>query len=127
MMTDAERQTMRDSVCGMPLEQAAALPIFDDVRGTVTSGMPAERYFAITYGAVVGARQQTADEAKADAAYDQMVKDLNVGHRAAPDAPSLPEFASDGRPMAQLADYERAREEMIHSQSSAWKGAIYYR
>lgn len=53
MMTDAEKQTMRDSVRGMPLAQAAALPIFDDVRGLWTRGMKAEEYFAMTAGAVV--------------------------------------------------------------------------
>ena len=52
-MTDAEMKAMRDSVRGMPLEQAAALPIFDNVRGSWTSGMPAEQYFAIVNGAIV--------------------------------------------------------------------------
>jgi len=51
MMTDAERHTMRDSVRGMPLYQAEKLPIYDDVRGRVMSGMPAERYCALIDGA----------------------------------------------------------------------------
>jgi hypothetical protein len=61
----------------MALDQAAALPIYDDVRGTWTSGMPSEQYFALLNGAVVPERQQSADAAKAEAAYDQMVADLN--------------------------------------------------
>ncbi|WP_164901890.1 DUF2213 domain-containing protein [Neorhizobium lilium] len=83
MMTDGEKQTMRDSVCGMPLDQAAALPIYDDVRGMVMSGMPAEQYCAIGHGAVVGQRQMGDAEAKAEAAYDQMVSDLSSAHRQA--------------------------------------------
>lgn len=77
MMTDAERQTMRESVKGMALDQAAALPIYNDVRGNWTGGMPSEQYFAIVNGAVVPPRQISDAEAKADAAYDQMVADLN--------------------------------------------------
>ena len=77
MMTDAERQTMKDSGKGMPLDQAAALPLYDGVRGVVTSGMPAERYFAILDGADVGTPKVSDAEAKSMAAYDQMVADLN--------------------------------------------------
>lgn len=81
VMTDAERQTMKDSVKGMPLDQAAALPLYDGVRGVVTSGMPAERYFAILDGADVGAPKVSDAEAKSMAAYDQMVADLNGSWR----------------------------------------------
>lgn len=51
-MTDAQRQAMRDSVKEMPLHQAAALPIYDNVRGGVAGGMPAEEWFALQDGAV---------------------------------------------------------------------------
>ncbi|PZU74992.1 MAG: hypothetical protein DI546_09460 [Rhizobium sp.] len=81
MMTDAERQTMKDSVKGMTLDQAAALPLYDGVRGAITSGMPAERYFAIIDGAKVEAPKVTDDEARSMAAYDQMVADLNGSWR----------------------------------------------
>jgi hypothetical protein len=81
IMTDAERKTMKDSVLGMPLAQAAALPIYDGVRGYIMSGMPAEQYSAICDGADTGPRQISDAEAKADAAYDQMVADLNGSWR----------------------------------------------
>jgi len=123
LMTDAEKQTMRDSVRGMPLDQAAALPIYDDVRGLTTSGMPSERYFAILNGAIVPERQPTADEARSQAAYDQMVHDLNKHHRDNDNRQAdAPQFARDGRPMSQLADRERAREDMIYRQANAWRG-----
>jgi hypothetical protein len=80
-MTDAEKQTMRDSVLGMPLDQAAALPIYDDVRGLMVSGMAAERYFAICNGAIASPDQPTADEVAANTAYDSMVADLNGAWR----------------------------------------------
>ncbi|TPK42631.1 MULTISPECIES: hypothetical protein [unclassified Mesorhizobium] len=51
MMTDAEKRTMKDSVKGMPLHQAAALPIYDGVRGSIASGRPAEEYYALVDGA----------------------------------------------------------------------------
>lgn len=78
MMTDAERQSMRDSVKGMPLAQAAALPIYSNLRGCFSAGMPAEEYSALCDGAIAVPRQITDAEAKADAAYDQMVADLNT-------------------------------------------------
>jgi len=70
-------------VHGMPLSQAAALPLYDDVRGSVTSGMPAERYFALVDGAVVDETPELQRmKAQRDAAYDQMVADLSNAHRA---------------------------------------------
>ena len=47
------KDNVRDSVRGMPLYQAAALPIYDDVRGSVMSGHPAPDYLAICHGASV--------------------------------------------------------------------------
>jgi len=82
MMTDAEKQTMRNSIPGMPLKEAAALPIFNDVRGLVQCGMPAEEYFAITAGAVVNANEITVDARAADEAYRKMCDDLATAHRA---------------------------------------------
>lgn len=80
VLSDAEAQTMRDSVQGMPLDQAAALPIYDDVRGRMMSGMPAERYCALVNGAVPAAPAMTADQARGAAAYDQMAHDLTTAH-----------------------------------------------
>lgn len=81
MMTDAEQRAMKDSVKGMSLDQAATLPIYDNVRGLMTSGMPAEKYFAILDGATAGKPQISDEEAKADAAYGQMVADMNGAWR----------------------------------------------
>ncbi len=81
MMTDAERKTMKDSVLGMPLAEAAALPIYDGVRGHFMSGMPAEQYSAICDGAIVPPHQPTANEVAATTAYDSMVADLNGAWR----------------------------------------------
>lgn len=53
MMSDSARMMTRDHVRGMPLDQAAALPLYDNVRGSVISGMAAERYAALMDGAVV--------------------------------------------------------------------------
>lgn len=80
-MTDADRQAMRDTVRGMPLAQAAALPLYDGVRGVVTSGMPAEQYYAILDGASVGERHKAADEIACDQAYAKMVADMANAHR----------------------------------------------
>jgi hypothetical protein len=78
-MTDAEKQAMRDSVYGMPYDKAAELPLFDDVRGGTISGMPAEQYFALSYGA--SPATPTDDAVKAAAAYDQMVHDMANAHK----------------------------------------------
>lgn len=52
MLSDSEKRNMRDSVRGMPLHRAAALPIYDGVRGTFAAGRPAEQYYALVDGAV---------------------------------------------------------------------------
>jgi hypothetical protein len=81
MMTDAERQVMKDSVKSMSLDEASALPLYDGVRGLMASGMPAEKYYAIIDGATVEAPKLTDAEAKSMAAYNQMVADLNGAWR----------------------------------------------
>lgn len=75
-MTDAEKRAMRDSVQGMALKDAAALPIFDDVRGHWVSGMPAEEYYAITAGARVEARPVSDAERASTEAHQKMCDDL---------------------------------------------------
>lgn len=82
MMTDAEQRAMYDSVKGMPLADAMALPIFDGIRGSIVSGMEAERYYAIINGASVADRQKTADEIACDQAYAKMVADMANAHRS---------------------------------------------
>ncbi len=79
MMTDAERQTMRDSVKGMPLSQAAALPIYDAVRGSVMSGRPAQEHYALIDGAEP---DRTAAQDRADAYRDGYVDRLSTAWRA---------------------------------------------
>ncbi|MBB5041893.1 DUF2213 domain-containing protein [Shinella fusca] len=78
---DAERRAMRDSVKGMPLTDAMALPLYDDIRGVIVSGMPAERYYAILDGANVGEHRRSAEEIACDQAYTKMVADLNKAYR----------------------------------------------
>ncbi|CDZ60463.1 Hypothetical protein NGAL_HAMBI2605_10330 [Neorhizobium galegae bv. orientalis] len=133
MMTDAEKQSMRDSVRGMPLYLAAKLSIYDSVRGTVTSGMPAEQYYALLDGADASRRHEPTEEnvrmlGDQLAARREYAHELNNRWRGSDAQPNndnrpspLPNFARDGRPMSDLADHERAREEMIHRQTNAWK------
>lgn len=80
-MTDAEVQTMRDSVRGMPMAQAAALPIYDDFRGFYSQGMPGNELQALYDGALPQERQQTAEQARAEATRDQMIHEMTHGHR----------------------------------------------
>ncbi|WP_333900432.1 hypothetical protein [Agrobacterium pusense] len=112
MMTDSDRQVMKDSVRGMPLSKAAALPIYDNVRGLVTSGMPAERYFAILDGATVTAEEPLTAQIQAQAAYDHMVHRLGDAHRSATNDNKVEhrQFARDGRAMTTLTDREKADE-----------------
>lgn len=130
-MTDAEKQTMRDSVRGMPLAQATALPIFDDIRGVWHRGMKAEEYFAITAGAVVDANELTGDAKACDEAYRKMCADMNTAYhdRRGLDlgdqktADTAPRLARDGRPLSALSDRERADEAYLdHCDSlNSWR------
>lgn len=124
MMTDTEVRTMRDSVHGMPIGKAASLPIYDNVRGGVMSGMAAERYCAMVDGADVSDGEYTADMARRDAAHDHMTDKLRNAWKHDPvndNRFSAPQFARDGRPMSELSESDRAREEMIARQSGAWR------
>jgi len=113
MMTDSQRQAMKDSVRGMPLSRAAALPIYDGVRGCTMSGMPAERYCAIIDGAIVTDEDTNSPEKiKAQAAYDHMVRGLNEAHRSPTNDNKAEnrQFARDGRAISTLTDREKADE-----------------
>ncbi|MCC2612630.1 hypothetical protein [Neorhizobium petrolearium] len=124
MMTDSEKQAMRDSVRGMPLSQAKDLPIYDAFKGFWNGGMPANELQAICDGAIVEPREMTADEARVEAARDHMVEQMANAHRAPVNDNKTPgqPFARDGRPMSQLADHERAHEQMVRDMGNAWKG-----
>ncbi|MFK0339193.1 hypothetical protein ACIQT7_18145 [Agrobacterium deltaense] len=112
MMTDSEKQAMKDSVRGMPLSKASALPIYDGVRGLMASGMPAEKYYAIIDGAVATAEQPSPEQIQDQAAYDHMVHRLNDAHRPAANNNRVDhrQFARDGRSMSALTDREKADE-----------------
>lgn len=86
VMSDAQRQAMRDGVKGMPPHQAAALPIYNDVRGMPHGGMDAAEYFALMDGAVslphVGGLPPTernindaGDKLAAQVAYERRISD----------------------------------------------------
>ncbi|WP_313522251.1 DUF2213 domain-containing protein [Shinella sp.] len=125
MMNDAEKRTMRDSVRGMPLSQAKDLPIYDEFKTFWNNGMPANEFAALHDGAIVEPRQQTADEARVEAARDHMIHGLAAAHHTPVNdnhTPPAPQFARDGRPLSELADHERAYEEMCIRQSGAWQG-----
>lgn len=126
MMTDSERQAMKDSVRGMPLSKAAALPIYDNVRGVVTSGMPAERYFAILDGATVGNEEPSTAQIQAQAAYDHSVQRLNDAYRSPTNdnKSGHRQFARDGRAMSALTDREKADEaylDSVENINGAWR------
>ncbi|APO67252.1 hypothetical protein IE4872_CH01610 [Rhizobium gallicum] len=123
MMNDAEQRNMRDSVRGMSLDQAAALPIYDNVRGAVMSGMPAEKYCAIIDGAIAGGQGMTNDQARVEAARDAMIDSYNDWRKPVNDN-SQRHVARDGRPMAALTDRERADEayrDSVDSLNGAWR------
>lgn len=74
MMTDSEQRAMRDTVRGMPLHQAVALPIYDNVRNGFAGGRNAAEYYAMVDGAVpsvLGSREPSFENI--DAAAHQMV------------------------------------------------------
>jgi len=48
-LSSADRQML---VAGKPLHEAAASSLYDSVRGSIVSGMPAEEWFALQDGAV---------------------------------------------------------------------------
>ena len=122
-MDDAEIRDMYARVKTMTVDEAAKLPIFDNVRGAMVSGMPGERYWA----GVAGAKNTTAvtdadhrSDALRDHLADQQRNAWKTGtvHDGRTEAP---QFTRDGRPMSQLSDRDRAYEEMILDQANAWK------
>lgn len=86
--TFEDRQRMRDGVKGMTVADAAKLPIYDDVRGHVVSGMDAAEYYALMDGAKPDARGNTglaardAAHARQDHARDRYVNQVSNAWRA---------------------------------------------
>lgn len=105
-MTDAQRQAMRDSVRGMPLHQAAALPIYDNVRGTSHGGMNAAEYHALMDGAVslphIGGLPPTARNI-ADAG-DKLGAQISYERRVADAWKQRPEIIESARAALQSQD-----------------------
>ncbi|MDR7027253.1 DUF2213 domain-containing protein [Rhizobium rosettiformans] len=84
MMNDAEIKTMRDSVRGMSVTQAAALPIFDNVRGLRACGMPAPEYYAMLYGATPASQAPNQEAAQSRSYRDQMIEDMRNAYLEKP-------------------------------------------
>ncbi len=121
-MTDADRLAMRDRVRGMPLDEAAALPIYDEFRGIFDDGgVPLERLRALHDGAVSSAGASCDGQDRVEAYRDHMIEQMRDAHVSAvnDNRPKTLQYAADGRPMSQLTDSERAREQMIHDMGNA--------
>ena len=109
MMTNDEIRTMRDSVRGMPLADAAKLPIYADFRGMWRGTMPLCDHYALQDGAILTGTPYTADRARSDAFHDQMVHDMG---RA---------YLGDRAPTHVISDPATAREQMARDISDAWR------
>lgn len=109
MMTDHEIRSMRDSVRGMPLADAAALPIYAAFRGMWNGGMSLCDLYALQDGAVVTGTSYTSDTARVDAARDQMVHDLG---RA---------YLGDRAPVYVATDPAAAHAQLRRDLSDAWR------
>lgn len=83
MMTDSEIKNMRDSVKGMPVAQAAALPIYDNVRGLRVSGMSAPEYYALLSGAVPANPVSGRDACRSAAMRDHMIEGMRNAYQEA--------------------------------------------
>ena len=130
MMTDAEKRAMRDSVRGMPLWQAAKLPIYDDFRGMTLGSLPAEQYYAICDGAdgtrsVEPTQENINRLGDALAARQAYERDLQTAHQTSQpvndNRHGSRHVVRDGRALSQLSDSERAREQMIHDLNNAYR------
>lgn len=78
MMTDAEVRTMRDNVRTMTVTDAAALPIYDNVRGMMAGSLPAPDYYALLDGARPAGISPTLDvidRAASQLLYERRVAD----------------------------------------------------
>lgn len=115
MMTDSEVRTMRDSVCGMPIDQAEKLPIYDDFRGFQSSGMNGARYAAMCDGADCSKVEYTADQDRRDAHYDHMKDRIGNAWKDVP--------VNDNRAITAPAgsDPDVAHREMVDRLTNGWR------
>ena len=113
MMTDSEIRSMRDSVRTMTVSEAAKLPIYDNVRGGLMSGRPAEQHCALLDGAQPDplADQHHRNEAYRDHMIDRQYKASL--HPVNDNAEGSITHARDGRALSDLSASECAREQMI--------------
>lgn len=101
MMTDGEIRTMRDSVKSMTASEAAKLPIYDNVRGALMGGGPAEVHCAL----VDGARPDPVNDEKIDRMAHQVLYEHRVGN-AWRGADNVPPFKAKHQDNGQAA-YEK--------------------
>jgi hypothetical protein len=85
MMSDTEIRMMRDSVKNMTVTEAAKLSIYDNVRGSLMGGRPAEVHFAV----VDGARPDPVNDENIDRMAHQVLYERRVSNawRGADKAP----------------------------------------
>lgn len=108
MMTHDEVRAMRDTVRGMPLKDAAALPIYAEFRGLNRGNMPLSEYYALLDGADGAATvQMAADRARVEASRDQMIHDMGSAYGVA--APH------------QVGDACAAHAQMCRDLDQAWR------
>jgi hypothetical protein len=122
MLTDSEKKTMRDSVRGMPLAQAAALPIYDDFCHFRTSGLPGNEYAALLDGAVAGT--QSDAQARLQAYRDDRNEKMGQSWQPAntnQDAAPIPQYTKDGRHISTLTDRELAYHRHVSELNSEWR------
>ncbi|MFN3506215.1 MAG: hypothetical protein ACK4ZU_01980 [Allorhizobium sp.] len=126
MMTDTEIKTMRDSVRGMPVMQAAALPIYDQFRGLRDdNGTPLEQVRALYDGAVYSAPEPSREACRAAAYRDQMIADMANAHkRTASDNGSLvPSLQGSTHIPDGVDPVEHARTRMIADMANQHRAA----
>lgn len=99
---------------GMTLDQAAALPIYDEFRGLLTdAGIPMERERAMID--LIAASPESQD---AQSAYATMVSDMGTAYQSS-QKHQAPKLARDGRVFDALDETERAYELMIRDITQA--------
>ncbi|MBC6714693.1 hypothetical protein H9Q09_00645 [Aurantimonas sp. DM33-3] len=131
---------MMDSATGAPMSIAdrAKLPQYDNVRGCIVGGRPAEEYYAALDAAADTPEAQRAI-AQRDAAYDRMVENLSTAHRQDAGASKVAVADSISAENDRVRDQafvdakarglddakagvEASYEAMKHRTSNAWKG-----
>lgn len=109
MMTDTEIRTMRDRVKTMTASEAAKLPIYDNVRGALMGGGPAEVHCAL----VDGARPDPVNDEKIDRMAHQVLYEHRVGN-AWRGADNVPPFKAKHQDNGQSAYEKRLADAWRH-------------